>query len=209
VPLPPLAAAVRGSRLASGLTLEQLAQHARVSRSTVAKIEAGDTPDPGFSVVVRLLAAAGASDHEYLQLWRATLATRRPRAVGVGYEGLDQSALLRRLRHDGVELVADVRKTPVSRKPGLSKKALASALDAVKIRYVHLPALGNAKDNRAGYSDPANREARSRFELAMRHPTSQHQLAELRRLAQEHVVAVLCFESDERLCHREQVLAAL
>lgn len=207
--LPPLAAAVRGSRLASGLTLEELAERARVSRSTVAKIEAGDTPDPGFSVVVRLLEAAGADDSCCLQLWQATRDARRPRALGFGYEGLDQATLLKRLRRVGVELVADVRKTPLSRKAGLSKKALAAALEEHRIRYVHLPALGNSKDNRAGYGDPNNLAVRARFRESIQHPAGQDQLAELRRLAQEHVVAVLCFESDQRLCHREQVLAAL
>lgn len=207
--LPPLAAAVRSSRLERELTLEQLADRARVSRSTVAKIEAGDTPDPGFSVVARLLTATGASNEVCMRLWRDAVLAKQPRALGQGYEGLDQPTLIRRLRCHHVEVVADVRKTPLSRKPGLSKKPLAAALDEAKIRYVHLPALGNAKDNRAGYSDPGNTEARARFARSMQKPESQDQLAALRRLAREHVVAVLCFESDQRLCHREQILSAL
>jgi uncharacterized protein (DUF488 family) len=35
------------------------------------------------------------------------------------------------------------------------------------------------------------------------------QLSELQERAATQVVALLCFESDERLCHRQQVLAAL
>jgi len=209
VDLPPLAAAIRGSRLKCGLTLEQLAERGRVSRSTVAKIEAGNTPDPGFSVVVRLLAAAGTTDDDYVKLWKATLDAKRPRAVGLGYEGLDQAGLIRRLRHENVELVADVRKTPLSRKPGLSKKALARTLEQARMRYVHLPALGNDKDNRAGYSDPSNNEVRARFERSIQHPAGQAELAELRQLCLKHVVAVLCFEKDQRLCHRQQILLAL
>jgi transcriptional regulator with XRE-family HTH domain len=209
VDLSPLAAAVRTSRLKSGLTLDQLAKRGGVSRSTVAKIESGDTPDPGFSVVARLLAAAGADDAVCLDLWHATISGRRPRALGVGYEGLDQSALIRRLREDHVELVADVRLTPLSRKQGLSKKALAGALAEAKIRYVHLPALGNAKDNRAGYSDLGNDEVRQRYQQSLSSPAAREQLQSLRAFAAEHVVAVLCFEADQRLCHRDQVLAAL
>lgn len=207
--LPPLAAAVRSSRLERGLTLDQLADLARVSRSTLTKIEAGDTPDPGFNVVARLMAASGATDDDYLSLWNASVTAKRPGALGQGYEGLDQRGLIRRLRRHHVEVVADVRKTPLSRKPGLSKNALATALDQVKIRYVHLPALGNPKNNRAGYSDPSNTEVRLRFAKTMQTPDGREQLAELRRLSREHVVAVLCFESDQRLCHREQVLSAI
>jgi uncharacterized protein (DUF488 family)/DNA-binding XRE family transcriptional regulator len=209
VDLPLLASAVRSSRLASGLTLDQLAELGRVSRSTVAKIEAGDTPDPGFSVVARLLGAAGAADETLLRLAREVVRERRPRAIGFGYEGLDQAALIQRLRRDHVEVVADVRLTPLSRKPGLSKKALAAALEAAKIRYLHLPALGNPKDNRAGFGDASNTAARMRYREAFDRPAGRDQLAELRRLASEQVVGVLCFEHDQRLCHREQVLAAL
>ncbi len=108
-----------------------------------------------------------------------------------------------------MEVVADVRKTPLSRKPGLSKKALATALDEAKIRYLHPPALGNAKDNRAGYSDPGNAEVRIRFARSMQTPAGREQLTELRRLSRKHVVAVLCFENDERLCHRAQILSAI
>jgi transcriptional regulator with XRE-family HTH domain len=209
VDLPLLATTIRASRLSSGLTLEQLAELGHVSRSTIAKIEAGDTPDPGFSVVARLLAAAGAPDEAVLRLCREAVKRRRPRAMGVGYEGLNQATLLDRLRRDHVEIVADVRLTPLSRKPGLSKKALAAALEAARIRYIHLPALGNPKDNRAGFSDRGNKDARRRYRQTFERPAGRDQLDELRRLASQHVVAVLCFEHDERLCHREQVLAAL
>ena len=204
-----LSTAIRHSRQASGLTLEELAARSRVSRSTLAKIEAGDTVDPGFSVVSRLLAAAGASDDDFVALCRATVRAASPRALGVGYEGLDQGALIELLRRQHVEVVADVRLTPISRKAGLSKTALRDALTTAKIEYVHLPALGNPKQNRAGYGDPANLSPRRAFQGLLKGKQSQAELAQLRGLAATNVVAVLCFESDERMCHREQVLAAI
>ncbi|MFE2500029.1 DUF488 family protein [Streptomyces scopuliridis] len=48
-----------------------------------------------------------------------------------------------------MSLVADVRLTPISRKPGFSKTRLPHALDEAGITYTHLRALGNPKDNRA------------------------------------------------------------
>ena len=60
-----------------------------------------------------------------------------------------------RLKHDlsaaGVEIVVDVRLTPLSRKPGLSKTKLAETLRQAAIGYVHLPQLGNPRDNRDAY----------------------------------------------------------
>lgn len=205
----PLAATLRECRIASGLTLEEIAKRARVSRSTVAKIEAGDTSDPGFGVVARLLAATGTGDQDILGLIRAALAATAPRALGAGYEGLDQIKLVRRLRSQHVDLVADVRRTPVSRKPGLSKTALTEGLRKAKIGYMHFPALGNPKHNRAGYGDRSNTLARDAFRALLRAEPGRTQLSELRKLASERVVAVLCFEQDQALCHREQVLAAL
>lgn len=205
----PLAASIRQCRIASGLTLEEIAKRACVSRSTVAKIEAGDTPDPGFGVVARLMAAAGAGDQDVLDLVRATVAATGPRALGIGYEGLRQADLVQQLRSQHVDVVADVRRTPVSRKPGLSKSALIEGLRGGKIDYVHLPALGNPKHNRAGYRDRNNTRAREAFRELLSAEPGLSQLSELRKLTSERVVAVLCFEQDQALCHREQVLAAL
>lgn len=56
-------------------------------------------------------------------------------------------------------MLVDVRLTPLSRKPRLSKTKLAAALADVGIEYVHHRALGNPKDNRAGFREgqPASR----------------------------------------------------
>lgn len=205
----PLAASIRHCRIAAGLTLEELAARARVSRSTLAKIEAGDTADPGFGVVARLMTAAGATDQDMLHLVRTVVASPVPRAVGIGYEGLDQAQLIEQLRSHHVDVVADVRRTPLSRKPGLSKTALTLGLRASRIDYVHLPALGNPKHNRPGYADRHNSQARDAFRDILRTEPGLTQLAELRTLASQRVVAVLCFEQNQTLCHREQVLAAL
>lgn len=209
MPLPLLASTIRECRRASGLTLDQLAARGGVSRSTVAKIEGGATPDPGFGVVARLLAACRASEDHILRLYRDAFTAVEPRVFGMGYEGLDQPALIAKLKAEGVDVVVDVRLTPLSRKPGLSKKALAQALADERIDYVHLPTLGNPKSNRPGYGDSSNHSAREAFTALLEQPDAVEDLERLRHLAAEQVVALLCFERDERLCHREQVLAAL
>lgn len=204
-----LASELRQCRIASGLTLEQLAGRARLSRSTIAKIEAGDTPDPGYSVVARLLDSVEASDEQILKLHREVTAARRPRVLGIGYEGLDLPGLVAQLRARHVEVVVDVRLTPLSRKPGLSKTALSAGLRQARIDYLHLPALGNPKENRPGYRDAGNRAPRDKFLELLKTTDSAAQLDRLRELATTRVVAVLCFEGDERMCHRQQVLAAV
>jgi transcriptional regulator with XRE-family HTH domain len=209
VTLPLLATEIHRLRTANGLTLDQLANRARISRSTLVKIESGKTPDPGFSVAARLLAAAGANDEQVLTMHCAAVRAWSPRVLGLGYEGLDQQGLIERLKQERVQVVADVRLTPLSRKKGLSKKALAEQLAEAGIDYVHFRALGNPKDNRSGYGDPRDRGARRAFAARLQGEEARQQLAQLRHLGEDRVVAVLCFEQDEKLCHREQVLAAL
>lgn len=69
--------------------------------------------------------------------------------VSVGYEGRDVDGLLASLRLHHVDVLVDARLIPLSRKPGLSKKGLATTLGTHGIRYLHLRALGDPKDNRA------------------------------------------------------------
>jgi uncharacterized protein (DUF488 family) len=124
--------------------------------------------------------------------------------ITVGYEGRSAAELVATLTEAGVTVLADVRLTPSSRKPGLSKTGLAAALAAAGIEYLHLPALGNPRDNRQPFrhGDPASRE---RFEELLGTPPAQAALAELESRIPGERVALLCFERDAGRCHRQLV----
>jgi len=127
----------------------------------------------------------------------------------MGYEGLTLDAFISKLRIRGVRTLVDVRLNAISRKRGFSKRALAEALGEADITYVHLPALGNQRDNRAGYgeleSDLAN-EVRDRFRQELQSTAAIVALQDVANLAQAGEVVLFCYEQDERHCHREQVL---
>lgn len=132
--------------------------------------------------------------------------------IGIGYEGLGVDQLVARLQADGVEVLVDVRLTPLSRKPGFSKRALSEALSAAGIRYVHDRRLGNPKDNRAAYADAssdAGATARAYYRELITSGDGADAVRDLAALAEEHAVAVLCFEADQAYCHREQVIVAV
>lgn len=132
--------------------------------------------------------------------------------IGIGYEGLSVDQLVARLQADGVEVLVDVRLTPLSRKPGFSKRALSEALSAAGIRYLHDRRLGNPKDNRAAYADAssdAGATARARYRDIITSGDGADAVRDLAALVEEHAVAVLCFEADQSHCHREQVIAAV
>lgn len=128
---------------------------------------------------------------------------------GIGYEGLALDAFISKLRIRGVQTLVDVRLNAISRKRGFSKRALSEALAEAGITYVHLPVLGNQRDNRAGYgeieSDLAH-DVRDRFRQELQSDVAVSALEEVADLARSGEVVLFCYEQDERHCHREQVL---
>jgi uncharacterized protein (DUF488 family) len=138
-----------------------------------------------------------------------TTATRG--VVGVGYEGQDLDSFLAGLTAAGVGVLVDVRLTPISRKRGFSKRALAEAVSNAGMEYRHLPVLGNPKPNRGGFAGTAAElaAARGRYSRLLADPVATAALDELAQLAGQQVVAIMCFEADEQRCHRQVVLAQL
>jgi len=143
--------------------------------------------------------------------WRARQVTwhsrcmASPPLVSIGYEGRTVGELVRELAQQEVQLLVDVRMTPLSRKPGLSKRKLSEALAAVGIDYLHLPALGNPRENREPFRDGRVSDGCRRFEALLGTPESRSALETVARLAAEKTVAVLCFERDHDRCHRQVV----
>lgn len=131
--------------------------------------------------------------------------------IGIGYQGRDVEAVVADLVAAGVTMVVDVRLTPVSRKRGFAKRALAATLAEAGIDYRHLPALGNPRPNRAGFAATGVElaRARARYAALLERPDAMDALAEVTELARRGTVALLCFEADEEHCHRHVLLERL
>jgi len=126
----------------------------------------------------------------------------------VGYEGATLEQFLERLERAKVQLVVDVRDVPLSRKPGFSKTALASALGLVNLQYFHIRELGCPKPIRDQYRVDGNWQAYTA--AFMRHMRKQR--AAVRSLAQmctQSRAALLCYEADPEQCHRTYVARAV
>ena len=126
----------------------------------------------------------------------------------IGYEGRTASEVIDALRTAGVKVLVDVRLTPLSRKPGLSKNGLAARLFDAGIEYMHLPELGNPRENRDGFRR-GDAAAVARYRAVLRTPEGQAALDQLVRLARQQRVAVMCFEHDAAECHRSMVVDAV
>ena len=121
-----------------------------------------------------------------------------------GYEGLDPKRFFAILNRCGVEMLADVRDLPVSRKKGFSKAPLSALCDQNEIDYVHIPALGCPRDIRHTYREDGNwKNYTLRFKAYL--ADQDEALNEVAKLAARRRICLLCFEEDFNFCHRTYV----
>jgi uncharacterized protein (DUF488 family) len=123
----------------------------------------------------------------------------------IGYEGLDQRQFMAHLAHHGVDVVADIRKLPVSRKKGFSKTALKEMLNRGNIEYLNFQGLGAPKEIREELYQSGNY---SRFfKKYLKNISDQQDLLETIHslVDQGRKVSLLCFERNPQQCHRKVV----
>ncbi|MGA5703126.1 DUF488 family protein [Peterkaempfera bronchialis] len=195
---------LRALREARGLTRPELASAAGVPLRTLSRLETEGVAQPGLFTIAALARALEVTVDELVAAAGAV-----PGLWSTGYEGRTIDSFVAALVDAGVDAVADVRLTPISRKPGFSKSRLSAALAEADISYLHLRSLGNPKDNRAPFWDGRVGEGLAAFADVLAAEPARRELAELAELAVERSVAVLCFEQDESRCHRQAVLAEL
>ena len=144
-----------------------------------------------------------------------TVSSQRPRFLEqcfytIGYEGITFEAYLNKLIQSGVQLLCDVRRNPISRKYGFSKKTLSGALENLGIQYLHIPDLGIASAERTSLNSFADyQELFNRYEkttLAENH----NLVIDFFRLMQDYDrIAITCFEADSVCCHRGRIAKSL
>jgi uncharacterized protein (DUF488 family) len=142
------------------------------------------------------------------------IANARPtgtaRLLTIGYEGLSLEAYLNRLLSSGVTLLCDVRRNPLSRKYGFSKKTLSNGCHGVGIRYEHLPELGVPSAERQNLEAQADYDAlfqRYRTEVLPMQGSVIDTIVGW--VSAGETVALTCYEHAPHQCHRHCVAAAV
>lgn len=123
----------------------------------------------------------------------------------VGYEKTELASYIQRLVRAHIEVLVDVRDRPLSRKRGFSKRALAAAVEAAGIRYVHVQALGDPKPGRDAAKAGEHDRFVKIFTTHMQTEAAQMALAELADEVNGKKVCLTCFERDHECCHRSIV----
>lgn len=141
---------------------------------------------------------------------RVRPASAKPGVSTIGYEGHNLEGYLNRLLQSGVTLLCDVRRNPLSRKYGFSKRTLATGCEGVGIRYEHLSELGIASEDRRELATQSDYDALFAVYKREALPKQRAALERIRGWVDDgERVALTCFERLPHQCHRHCVADAL
>jgi 3-methyladenine DNA glycosylase/8-oxoguanine DNA glycosylase len=133
------------------------------------------------------------------------------RVFTIGHSTRTLDELVALLRSFEVAVVADIRTIPRSRRnPQFNADALRAELPRHALRYAHLPGLGGLRHPRKDSPNTGWRNASFRgFADYMQTEGFERGLEELRALAAQATVALMCAEAVPWRCHRSLVADAL
>jgi uncharacterized protein (DUF488 family) len=120
----------------------------------------------------------------------------------IGYEGLSVEDFFTKLAAAGVSCLIDVRRNPISRKQGFSKKALNSFCHEHDIIYYHYPNLGIPSDKRRNIKSKDDYYYLFKYYRESILPEVDQEVDDLANICTSAATALLCFESDPEFCHR-------
>lgn len=128
----------------------------------------------------------------------------------IGYEGLTIDSFINKLIKRNVAMVVDVRRNPLSMKYGFSKTRLGHYLQRADIKYEHIPSLGIESALRQNLKSEKDYTALFKRYAATWLPQRGAEIARVEQLlADNRRIALTCFESDARMCHRHKITERL
>lgn len=126
----------------------------------------------------------------------------------LGYSGFTPETFAAELHGAGIEVLIDVRRKPISRKKGFSKKGLAEFLEGRGIEYRHVPELGmpdDLLDERREGMEPGEYLAAYGKYLSACDAT----LEEIEPWVKRRRCCLMCLEKDPAVCHRSVIAEEL
>lgn len=129
----------------------------------------------------------------------------------IGHSTRTSEAFITLLKLHKIELVADVRTVPRSRRiPHFNMESLPSILRAVGISYLHMPGLGGFRHPRNDSINKAWRNSSFRgFADYMQTEEFENNLKMLIKVAGSNRIALMCAEAVPWRCHRSLIADAL
>ena len=135
----------------------------------------------------------------------------QPVVLTLGHSTRPLEEFIALLRAHLVSQLIDVRTVPRSRhNPQFNRDTLPIALEAVGIRYAHVPGLGGFRHTHAGSENTGWRNVSFRgYADYMQTPEFAQNLAHLMKQAMHERLALMCAEAVPWRCHRSLIADAL
>jgi len=123
----------------------------------------------------------------------------------IGYEGKSIEAFINELIKNGIKLLCDVRKNPLSRKYGFSKSKLEHITGTVGIKYIHLPDLGIESDKRNSLETAEDYQTLFADYSETLPNLDPYLNCVYSLLCSNARIALMCYEKDVAMCHRHVI----
>jgi len=124
----------------------------------------------------------------------------------IGYEGHTIDSYVYILIKNNIKLLCDVRKNPVSMKYGFSKNQLKNILEKLGIEYLHMPELGIESGKRKNLNTPDDYKRLFADYSNNILPIKKEYIEQLINIfLEKRRIAITCFESDYKSCHRHKI----
>ncbi len=123
----------------------------------------------------------------------------------IGYEGKSIESFMNLLIKNDVKVLCDIRKNPISRKFGFSKRKLDYITDKIGIKYIHIPSLGIESEKR--HTLESLNDYRILFDDYEKILPSLDKYLEsiYYLLCSNYRIAIMCYEKNPEMCHRHVV----
>lgn len=121
----------------------------------------------------------------------------------IGYEGVSLETYLNKLIKNNIKALIDVRRNPLSMKFGFSKNQLVKYCENLGIKYIHIPEVGIASEQRQTLNTQEDYD--QLFEVYKQKTltaTQKEQAVILSLLEKYNRIALTCFEANICQCHR-------
>lgn len=134
-------------------------------------------------------------------------ATKKPTIYTIGHSTHSLDVFLNMLQSFNIEILADIRRLPGSRKfPQFDKESLEISLEKSGIQYMHLVDLGGRrKANKDSKNNRWNNASFKGYADYMETEEFENAIAELEQIALEQTTAYMCSEAVWWRCHRSMV----
>jgi len=123
----------------------------------------------------------------------------------IGYEGRSIEAFINTLIINGIKLLCDVRKNPLSRKFGFSKGKLEHITGTAGIKYIHIPDLGIESDKRSNLENAEDYMVLFDNYKKTLPDLDTHINWVYSLLCSNARVALMCYEREATMCHRHVI----